>query len=68
MSELGDQLWSKGFMPNVGEPWTLEDHERVKKLREAITEAIALIDDPDIPSVSKATVARERLAREIDNG
>ena len=47
MSDLSDRLWSKGFYPNVGEPWTLEDHERVRQLQaenERLTEAFDLAD------------------------
>lgn len=36
MSDLIKRLWNKGFFPPPGEPWTTEDHERVRELQAEI--------------------------------
>ena len=44
MSDLSDKLWDQGFFPNVGEPWVLEDHARIRKMRERIAELEAEVE------------------------
>lgn len=43
MSDFSDRLWSKGFLPIPGEPWTLEDHDKVRVLQDRIAELEAFI-------------------------
>ena len=56
----------KPTFDHLNDPYVMQLIQALSEQQEAITEAIALIDDPDIPSVSKAYVARERLAREVE--
>lgn len=67
-----DRIYGEGkpqrTLDDCGEAnyYLIKCEAKLKRLRAAMIEAIALIDDPDIPSVSKAYVARERLAREVE--